>query len=267
MTPEEAKFILEHDSGMGCQLARLSLRHENGMWKTLFDAGLPTAIRKNSGARNDLLYTVGHLKNTANAVTVLRAILDDIKPKQRAALFTLERQGSVLITDWLGAIGRLPDAKGSNLPDEKGIAHFRALAEVVNAYGIELNTTYHAKGRRGGSFETSVLSQAVSDVMSQGYNDPRNIQKSEQMELIWQLSPKLDDATKIHVLQDVSIERVDAVVTLFQKNGWARREDWLSAAGSPRVNKQTVAYLQAKVAMEAVEEVTRVASRTLAAKR
>lgn len=247
MTPAEINFILDNAPSIGCELVKLSLQKDQGMWKDFLKFDFVKKIRKCASNRRDLLLSLGWLKNTDNAITVLSAILKDLTPKQRESMFVNTQGGGVIVDHWMAAI-RFKDENELPCLQPPIFQHLRGLAGTMSKFGIDFNTNYSNSG-----YGKSVLSETVACLLHYSQNIFRH-EHEEKLKFMMSLSPVIDDATKIRVLEHREPNSATALIDFFEANGCSKKEEWLSVASHPRVNKDTLAFFQARIARDAIEE-------------
>jgi hypothetical protein len=254
MTPQDAKFVIEKDSALAVKLAQVALRHGNDMWKTLLKEGLLGCIRSATGARRDLMDSLIRTPNTDNAVFMLKAILDDMKPKQRESLFSNVRQSSVITLDWLDWAKEKMGEDGKYRLDPESKAHLKALLDVVKSYGVDINPPFKATGNRNQLYESSVVRETVSRVIHMGDDSINKPVAVERLDFMLEMGAKVDIPTKAMVLEGFNARDLLKTVKWFDEKGIVSPPDWLEAKDHKYASAQSVALLQGHLALSAIEQ-------------
>lgn len=247
MNSEDAKFLIEHDPGVACEVARISLRSGgNTMWRTLKDAGLAKAIRKNAGARRSLLNSMIVAPSTNDAVEMLKNILDDLKPKQRISVFNTVRQSSVVISYWIESCGF------NENPDRK--IHISQLLKAVSCYDLDINTPFKGIGRRGGTYDSSVMRECVSNIDWVKVNDNNKylLGIASGVKLLFEFGAKLDYPTKQYILGLSRLTELKLAIDWFYENAQIKYSDWLTEQNSTHVVPENIAFIQSLVAKKVI---------------
>lgn len=255
MSPEDARFLLDTNPSLAADVARTSIRHGNAMWRVFMNEGLAAHTRASPSSRRDLVGSLSGVESTSDAVELLRHMLDDLKPKQRQTLFSNVVQGSVIAKNWISFVRTRNVGEDGQIEMEPARSdHLLALFATLKEYGIEANAQFKGKGRRGGTYDTSVMRELCADLCFGRNSHPRNRFNEQCVHFLFDLGAKLDGPTKVHALSHPIPQSAQAFVEWFEKKGLATIADFLTEANHKEALSENVALLHSLAAKRAIDQ-------------
>lgn len=253
---EEAQFLLKHDVKTATDVVRLSLTHGNAMWRTFIDAGLASYFKRGSD-RHDLLNSLNMAENTDDAIVVLRHLLDALTPEQCKKAFSASNRG-VLVESWLNSIALdIAPEGGAHLLSASRIQHTRALIGTLREYSVEINMLYSKKSGPSGNHRTSILAELTPSLNYELAFKEQMANAEQRLRMLFEFGATLDTPTKIYALNTRMTKHCVNVVQWFDKNGFAKIDEWLTESKHTEALPQNVAMIQSMCAMRAIDAVSK----------